>query len=217
LLTVPLISMLSFDSASVLFRRGTMLATLTLGLSALLAGCAPSTRVTLLPQVNGGNSAVDVTTGQNTLQINQPYQVAVIGRPGNVALEKTTADQVQKGYKNLLDLTPPPGEIFVLEFETGSSMLTAASLAQLGTVIARAQARSGGEIVVTGHTDRQGSLEANDRLSLERAKAVRALLMDKGFQGNLIEAVGRGEREPVVPTEDEVAEPRNRRAVVLVR
>jgi outer membrane protein OmpA-like peptidoglycan-associated protein len=33
----------------------------------------------------------------------------------------------------------------------------------------------------------------------------------------LIEARGRGEREPVVATEDEVAEPRNRRAEVLVR
>ena len=37
------------------------------------------------------------------------------------------------------------------------------------------------------------------------------------FEANLIEAVGRGEREPLVPTEDEVAEPRNRRAELLVR
>jgi outer membrane protein OmpA-like peptidoglycan-associated protein len=29
--------------------------------------------------------------------------------------------------------------------------------------------------------------------------------------------VGRGEREPAVPTEDEVVEPRNRRAEVIVR
>jgi outer membrane protein OmpA-like peptidoglycan-associated protein len=29
--------------------------------------------------------------------------------------------------------------------------------------------------------------------------------------------VGRGEREPVVPTDDEVAEPRNRRAEIVVR
>ena len=33
----------------------------------------------------------------------------------------------------------------------------------------------------------------------------------------LIEAVGRGEREPLVPTADEVDEPRNRRADILVR
>ena len=83
--------------------------------------------------------------------------------------------------------------------------------------MARAQARSGGEIVVTGHTDRQGSLEANDQLSLERAQAIRTLLIERGFKPELIDAVGRGEREPVVPTDDEVAEPRNRRAVIVVR
>ena len=71
--------------------------------------------------------------------------------------------------------------------------------------------------MVAGHTDRQGSLEANDALSLQRAQAVRALLIERGFQVELIEAVGRGERDPVVPTEDEVVEPRNRRAEIEVR
>ena len=105
----------------------------------------------------------------------------------------------------------------MLEFETGTSDLTAASQARLPDVIARAKARAGGEIVVTGHTDRQGSLEANDALSLQRAEAVRNLLIAQGFQAALIEAVGRGERDPVVPTDDEVVEPRNRRAELLVR
>jgi OOP family OmpA-OmpF porin len=33
----------------------------------------------------------------------------------------------------------------------------------------------------------------------------------------LLTAIGRGEREPAVPTEDEVAEPRNRRAEIIIR
>ena len=52
-------------------------------------------------------------------------------------------------------------------------------------------ARAGGEIVVTGHTDRHGSLEANDRLSLERAQSIRTLLVERGFRPELIEAVAR--------------------------
>jgi OOP family OmpA-OmpF porin len=32
-----------------------------------------------------------------------------------------------------------------------------------------------------------------------------------------IRVEGRGEREPLIPTEDEVAEPRNRRAEISVR
>jgi outer membrane protein OmpA-like peptidoglycan-associated protein len=124
---------------------------------------------------------------------------------------------VRKAHPLLLTLQPQAPERFVLQFEPGTSQLTAASQSQLADVIARAKERAGGEIVVTGHTDRQGTQEANDKLSLERAQAIRTLLIERGFKAELIEAVGRGEREPLVPTEDEVAEPRNRRAELLVR
>jgi OmpA-OmpF porin, OOP family len=190
---------------------------LVLGLLSLLSACAPSTRVILLPQVDGQPSAVDVKTSKGSQAISQPYQVAVVGRGGTLSLDTTTPDQVRKTYPALLALQPPPAERFVLEFEPGSSQLTPSSLAQLGTVITRAQARAGGDIIVTGHTDRQGSMEANDRLSLERARTVRSLLIAQGFRPERIEAIGRGEREPLVPTDDEVVEPRNRRAEVLVR
>ena len=66
-------------------------------------------------------------------------------------------------------------------------------------------ARAGGEILVVGHTDRQGTVEANDALSLKRAQAIVDLLTAQGFARELITARGRGEREPLVPTADEVA------------
>jgi outer membrane protein OmpA-like peptidoglycan-associated protein len=183
----------------------------------LLSACAPATRVTLLPQVGGVPSAVVVSTSQGAQVLAQPYAVAEVSRSGNIGLATTTAEAVRARYPQLLALQPSAPQRFVLQFEPGRSLLTAASQAQLPEVIARAQARPGGEIVITGHTDRQGSLDANDRLSLERAQAVRALLIERGFSAERVDAVGRGEREPVVPTEDEVVEPRNRRADVLVR
>lgn len=188
-----------------------------LSLSALLAACAPTTRVTLLPQADGSASGVIVTTREGQQVLNQPFQVAEVARSGRVGTATTSADAVRQSYPQLLAQRLPAPEKFVLEFEPGTSQLTAESQARLADIVARAQARSGGEIVVTGHTDRQGSLEANDKLSLERAHAIRTLLIERGFKRELIEAVGRGEREPVVPTDDEVAEPRNRRAELLVR
>lgn len=188
-----------------------------LGLCVLLTACAPATRVTLLPQADGTASAVEVSTRQGKQLLAQPYQVANVARSGEIRPDTTSADKVREAYPQLIALQPLAPERFVLEFEPGTSQLTAASQARLADVITRAQARSGGEIVVTGHTDRQGSLEANDKLSLERAQAIRALLIERGFKAELIEAVGRGEREPVVATDDEVAEPRNRRAEVVVR
>jgi outer membrane protein OmpA-like peptidoglycan-associated protein len=188
-----------------------------LGLCVLLTACAPATRVTLLPQADGKPSAVEVTTGKGKQLLAQPYQVANVARGGEISPDTTSADKVREAYPQLIALQPQAPERFVLEFEPGTSLLTAASQAQLADVMAKAKARSGGEIVVTGHTDRQGPLEANDKLSLERAQVIRTLLIERGFKDELIEAVGRGEREPVVATDDEVAEPRNRRAEIVVR
>ena len=46
---------------------------------------------------------------------------------------------------------------------------------------------------------------------------MRELLVQRGFAPERIEAIGRGEREPVVPTEANVNEPRNRRAEIIIR
>jgi outer membrane protein OmpA-like peptidoglycan-associated protein len=198
-----------------LSRRARLGATLAFVL--LLSACAPATRVTLLPQASGAPSAVIVSTSGSTQVLAQPYAVAEVSRLGRISPTTTTAEAVQQRHPQLIALQPPAPQRFVLQFEPGSALLTVESQAQLPEVIARAQAHAGGEILITGHTDRQGSLEANDRLSLERAVAIRALLIERGFATALIDAVGRGEREPAVLTEDEVAEPRNRRADVLVR
>lgn len=182
-----------------------------------VSACAPATRVTLLPQANGQPSAVVVTTAKGSQVVANPYEVAEIRKDGALELTLTNAAEVAKAHPQLLAMQPAAPESFVLEFEPGSSTLTAESQGRLPDVIRAAQGRAGGEIVVTGHTDRQGTLEANDALSLQRAQAVRELLIGQGFKPELIDAVGRGEREPVVPTEDEVVEPRNRRAEVIVR
>jgi len=185
--------------------------------SALLSACAPASRVTLLPQADGRASGVVVSTREGQQVLDKPYAVANVSQRGAIGTDTTTADRVRQQHPQLMTLQPQAAERFVLEFEPGSSTLTTESQARLADIVARALARSGGEIVVTGHTDRQGSLEANDKLSLERSQAIRGLLIERGFKPELIEAVGRGEREPVVPTDDEVAEPRNRRAELLVR
>ncbi|MBK6866379.1 MAG: OmpA family protein [Burkholderiales bacterium] len=102
-------------------------------------------------------------------------------------------------------------------FELGGAQLTADSAAQLDTVIQQATARPGGEIVVIGHTDRVGTMEANDLLSLQRAQAIRELLIQRGFprRAPRRSATASGSRWWRPP--DEVAEPRNRRVEIVVR
>jgi outer membrane protein OmpA-like peptidoglycan-associated protein len=95
--------------------------------------------------------------------------------------------------------------------------LTAESEAELAAITLEIASRPAFEVMVIGHTDTVGGLEANDKLSLRRAAAVRDILIAAGVPGEKIELAGRGERETLVKTGDEVAEARNRRVEISVR
>lgn len=190
---------------------------LLLVLLGLLQGCAPLSRVTLLPEADGRATAVQVQSTSGVVDLTQPYQTAALQSDGRLEAQQSNAEEVAKRHGAVLALPLLPPVRFTLQFEPGTSILTPDSQSQLSGILELASARAGGEIQVVGHTDRTGSPQANDTLSLQRAQAVRTLLIQRGFEPALVEAVGRGEREPVVPTEANVNEPRNRRAEIIIR
>jgi outer membrane protein OmpA-like peptidoglycan-associated protein len=83
-------------------------------------------------------------------------------------------------------------------FEFDSATLTAAGRRHLDTVIQDAHERDFDSLHLAGHTDPLGSADYNDRLSLQRANAVRNYLLANGFPDRPITAVGRGSSEPLV-------------------
>lgn len=186
-----------------------------LGWALLLAGCAPATRVVLLPQQGGHTGSVEVSTAASSAVLSKPYDAAAV-RAGGVSTGQLDAAEVKRRYAQLLAVQPAAAQRFTLHFETGGAQLTRESMNQLSQVLDEATARPGGEIAVIGHTDRVGKLEANDSLSLQRAEAIRELLIQRGFDAARVIASGHGERDPLVPTADEVAEPRNRRVEIVV-
>jgi len=184
---------------------------------AALSGCAPATRVTLLPQADGHANAIETKTSKAAQVIDQAYAVAKVGQFGGITTEQTSKEEVQQRHADLLAVQPAPPERFTLYFILGGATLTPESEAALSEILTQAAARPGGEILIIGHTDRVGPLESNDTLSLERARLIRELFIERGFPPVRVHAIGRGEREPAVPTPDEVDEPQNRRAVIVVR
>lgn len=71
--------------------------------------------------------------------------------------------------------------------------------------------------VVEGHTDSDGDEDYNLKLSQRRAKAVVELLTERyGVPAAMLEAVGKGEYEPVASNETDEGKQQNRR-VVFVR
>jgi outer membrane protein OmpA-like peptidoglycan-associated protein len=105
----------------------------------------------------------------------------------------------------------------MLYFLEGRDELTAESLAELDKVFAELKLRPLPDIVVIGHTDTVSNLAFNDRLSLARAERLREMLVELGIPAERIQAAGRGKRELLIPTEDNVSEPRNRRVEINVR
>ena len=184
----------------------------------LLTGCASvNTFVVLLPEEGGAVSAVTVGTVSQTTVLETPYSAAAVDTRGNVEKSTITAEDARRIFAAALAAQPPEPISFLLYFETNSVDVTPSSRPALDALFAEVAKRAAVEVQVTGHTDRVGSEADNDRLSLQRAEAVRAMLIQSGIRAGLLRAVGRGEREPLMATADEQPEPRNRRVEVIVR
>jgi outer membrane protein OmpA-like peptidoglycan-associated protein len=191
-----------------------LLCTLALALGA----CSTSrTFVVLLPEERNVASAVTIGEGGGGVVLDAPMTAATIDKSGKVNQTVVSQEEVQKTFGEALAAQPPQSMSFTLYFSTGSTDVTLDSQSTLAALFAEVAQRQAVEVQVTGHTDRVGTDARNDRLSLERAQAVREMLLQRGLKASFIRAVGRGEREPLVPTPDEQPEPRNRRVEVIVR
>jgi len=184
----------------------------------LVSGCASvNTYVVLLPEEGGAPAAVTVGAGHQSALLDKPYSAASVDDKNRIEIKTISAEEANRTFGDALAAQPPPAISFTLYFETNSVEVAPASRPTLDELFAAVAKRQAVEVQVTGHTDRVGSVADNDRLSLQRAEAVRAMLLQRGINSNFVRAVGRGEREPLVPTPDEQAEPRNRRVEVIVR
>jgi outer membrane protein OmpA-like peptidoglycan-associated protein len=183
---------------------------------AIMMQPAPADRVVLLPGADGKTGAVSVKTPGGERLLDQPYAAAAVDRQGRIEAAREDEASVRERYGAALGAQPMRPVSFVVNFVSGTDELTTESRPVLDQIKAEAARRPAAEIVAIGHTDRVGTDAANDALSLKRAEAVRASLLSAGVAAR-IEAAGRGEREPMVATADEVAEPRNRRVEVNVR
>jgi outer membrane protein OmpA-like peptidoglycan-associated protein len=196
---------------------------------ALAAGCAPAAtpvvqappardeHVVLLPGADGRAGALTVTHAGREVTLDQPYAIATVKEEGRLETGRTTAEEAQARFGPTLAALPPRPVTFVLHFLEASDDFTPESKLEIQKIFPEIARRPAPEIVVVGHTDRVGTVEYNDALSLRRAERVRQNLVQMGVARDSIQVAGRGEREPLVPTPDEAAEPRNRRVEITVR
>jgi OOP family OmpA-OmpF porin len=82
-------------------------------------------------------------------------------------------------------------------FDFDKAELRPAGRAALDAFLGKIADLSPETITAAGHTDRLGPDSYNQRLSEQRAQAVKSYLVSKGVQPDRIQAEGRGEAQPV--------------------
>lgn len=109
----------------------------------------------------------------------------------------------------------------VVTFTEGAELDEAAQ-EELAKLLATRAMKEGGPITIGGHSDAGGNDAVNQRISQERADAVKAWLVAQGIDAARIRTITFGEQNPIAPNAlpdgepDEVGRAANRRAEVLV-
>lgn len=187
----------------------------TLTLALALVGCAgPGSYAVLLPSPDGSVGQIAVQGPGGTQLLTQAMTGA--GIEGGKPPFEVTQEQLARDFGAAMAARPALAEQFMLYFDQGSQ-LTAESQTLLQRVLERARARTSLDISVIGHTDTQGSAETNEALALKRATTMAEQLKQLGLQDAVLTVESHGERNLLVKTPDDTAEPRNRRVEITLR
>ncbi|UZR94762.1 PorP/SprF family type IX secretion system membrane protein [Chondrinema litorale] len=102
-------------------------------------------------------------------------------------------------------------------FETGSFNLAEDSKVELEKLVSYMKENPGIKVEIGGHTDSVGSASSNEKLSLNRAKAVFDMMVEKGIAGERLTYVGYGESKPIVVNDTKENQAKNRRIEFIIK
>ena len=116
-------------------------------------------------------------------------------------------------------ITVNPPRVFTLDnvfFDSGKSSLRAESNKELNELAEYMTLKPTLVIEIAGHTDNVGVSEANQKLSEERANAVKEYLKKKGIAAERVIAKGYGDTQPVADNGTAAGKQKNRRTEVRI-
>jgi peptidoglycan-associated lipoprotein len=172
----------------------------------------------LLPDEDGKTGVVVVRSRTATVELSEPYSYVAVADDTTVpAVQAADPVTVDKETGPLINAEPERTLHFILYFDHDSTQLTAQSRQLIPEILQALKTRQHAEINIIGHTDTKGSAQHNIELSLKRAQTVERILReyDKNLQHFYVQAFG--EKDLLVPTEDEISEERNRRVEIMIR
>ena len=186
----------------------------------ILSGCATvKDTIVLVQDADGKVGQLTVTTKSGAKTLTAPYTMVEVTGFGKSPSDpkKIEQSQIESLFSDSIKALPLEPVSFLFYFLHNSLELTAESKSFIPEVISVVNKRDFCEVSIIGHTDTTGNDDYNMRLSAARAEAVRDLLLSHGIRAGQMELRYHGKRDPVVPTGDNVTEPRNRRVEVVVK
>lgn len=177
----------------------------------------PESYLVLLSQADGSTGKVQLTTQAGVTVLDQNRQGTNFAGPAGQTYS-VSQEKIDKDFASALAAAPMQPLTFLLYFEVGGAKLNPDSEAVLPQIFRAINVRVTPDISVVGHTDTMGDDATNERLGLERARLVAALITASSrIDTSRVAIESHGEKNLLVPTPDSTSEARNRRVEVTVR
>jgi outer membrane protein OmpA-like peptidoglycan-associated protein len=103
-----------------------------------------------------------------------------------------------------------------LNFDTGTTRLTPESQPTVTTLISIMKCYPNSQYRLEGHTDNTGDPAANKTLSVDRANAIRDMLVQGGIDTSRLSTEGYGADKPIASNDTEEGKAKNRRTELIV-
>lgn len=131
--------------------------------------------------------------------------------------EKSTTAPPEKEKE--VEATPSPEKMpdfnySNIQFEFNSSVLKTSSYSVLDQISTEMKKYQNVKFNINGHSSVEGTEQRNMTLSLDRANAVKAYMMNVGVDGSNLNAVGFGEAKPIADNNNEEGRILNRRVQI---
>ncbi len=171
--------------------------------------------------VDNGKShnAIVVKTDKGSVVIDKPNRYVKITSKTKAPskVETMSKSEIKKKFATVIKAAPLPPVDINIYFKRNSSELTKESKEKLPEILKMIKKREPCVISVIGHTDTKGSKEANEKLGLKRAEYVKNWILSTKVKIDNIEVKSYGESDLLIPTKDNVSEPRNRRVEIFIK
>jgi OOP family OmpA-OmpF porin len=105
---------------------------------------------------------------------------------------------------------------YIIYFGFDQDAIVESAMGVVSEIAAQIAAVGPSKVTVYGHADRAGSDEYNVGLSRRRADNVANALVAAGVSADILEIMEFGESQPLVPTDDGVRNPENRRVEITL-